>query len=468
MKKILIISSGSVGDHFIQRVVKTYTSENIYYVVQTKEKEFQDASPARFKFYEFDPTSFYKLANLLKMEFIQVIIAMDNQIEVENTLKNIRTVKKQLRVVVLNQWNMVNEDPNVVLINANEILASRLLDYLPNVPVIAQNVGIGEGEIMEVLVPFGSSFVYRHIGVIEQKNWRIVAIYRNRKLILPSRRRMIHPNDTLLLVGEPAVLRSVYKAIKRELGQFPEPFGTNILLYIDMNIVNHRNIEDIVRRAMHVHENFKHELIIKIVNPSDIDIIEKIKDLRDLDVVIEIDYNSDNLRSTLLNDVKSHHVGLVIVSREIFDDYNIRKSLYDVHVPVLKLAQKSLSNVKDVALILSDNRDLEKISATVFDISEQLNFNIEIYNYMNEHQDDKEQVIEHFNNLATIFSKSIKVFKENENPIRVLKQKENFIQIIPFTSKLTKRHIYALFSTDSERLYFKLDDYHQIFIPVQL
>jgi len=158
MKKILIISSGSVGNHFIQRVAKTYTSENIYYVVQTKEKEFKDASPARFKFYEFDPTSFYKLANLLKMEFIQVIIAMDNQIEVENTIKNIRVVKKQLRVIVLNQWNMVNEDPNVVLINANEILASRLLDYLPNVPVIAQNVGIGEGEIMEVLVPIGSSF----------------------------------------------------------------------------------------------------------------------------------------------------------------------------------------------------------------------------------------------------------------------------------------------------------------------
>ena len=468
MKKILIISSGQVGDHFIQRVTETYTSENIYYIIQTKEKEFKDANPARFKFYEFDPTSFYKLANLLKMEFIQVIIAMDNQIEVENTIKNIRVVKKQLRVVVLNQWNMTNEDANVVLVNANEILASRLLDYLPNVPVIAQNVGIGEGEIMEVLVPFGSSFVYRHIGVIEQKNWRIVAIYRNRKLIMPSRRRMIQPNDTLLLVGDPTVLRSVYKAIKRELGQFPEPFGTNILLYIDMNIINHSNIPGLVRRAMYIHERFKHDLIIKIVNPSDIDIIEDIKELRDLDVVIDIDYDSKDLRTTFLHDVKSYHVGLVIVSREMFADYHVRKCLYDVHVPVLKLSQKSFSKVKDVALILSDNRDLEKISATIFDISEQLNFNIELYNYLNEHQEEKEQVIEHFYNLSTIFSKSIKVFKESENPIRALKQKENFVQIIPFTNKLTIHHIYALFSIDSEKLYFKLDDYHQIFIPVQL
>ena len=468
MKKILIISDGAIGEHFIQRVTETYTSENIYYVVQLKAKEFKDANPARFKFYEFDPTSFYKLSNLLKMEFIQVIIAMDNQADVENTIKNIRVIKKQLRVIVLNQWNMTNEDANVVLVNAHEILASRMLDYLPNVPVIAQNVGIGEGEIMEVLVPFGSSFVYRHIGVIEQKNWRIVAIYRNRQLLMPSRRRMIQPNDLLLLVGEPAVLKSVYRAIKRELGQFPEPFGTNILLYIDMNIVPHAKIKELVRRAVYVHTKFKHDLVIKVLNPSDIEILQDIKEYRDLDIVVDIDYVSSNLKDAFFNDVKQYHVGLVIVSSEMFADYDVRRTLYDVHVPVLKLADRSFSSVKDAALILSENRDLEKISATIFDISEQMNFNLELYNYIHEHQEEKEQVIEHYYNLSTIFSKSIKVIKENENPIRALKHKENFVQILPFTSKLITRRAYALFSTDSEKLYFKLDDYHQIFIPVQL
>ena len=87
---------------------------------------------------------------------------------------------------------------------------------------------------------------------------------------------------------------------------------------------------------------------------------------------------------------------------------------------------------------------------------------------MHEHQDEKEQVIEHYTNLSTIFSKSIKVHKENENPISKLAQKENFIQLLPFTKKLTSRRIYSLFSTDSEKLYYKLDDYHQVFIPVQL
>lgn len=468
MKKILIISDGDAGKHFIQRTIETYSSENIYYIVELKANEYEDANPARFKFYEFDPTSLYKLSNLLKMEFVQVFVAVDTQIDAEHTIKNIRTIKKQLRIIVLNKWKLENQDPNVVLINSNELLASRLLDYLPNVPVIAQNVGMGEGEIMEVLVPFGSSFVYRHIGVIEQKSWRIVAIYRNRKLVMPSRRRMIQPNDLLLLVGEPAVLKSVYRAIKRELGQFPEPFGSNLYLYIDMNIVNHNTIAELVKRAVYVHKQFKHNLIIKVVNPSNIEALAHIKSYGSCNVKVEIEYIREDLEQGFHDDIKSYHVGLVIVSKEMFANYKVRNILYDSHVPVLKLAETSFSEVKDAALILADNRDLEKISSTIYDISEQMGFNLELYNYENEHQEAIEQVIEHYYNLSTIFSKSIKVHKSQENPLRTLKQKDKFLQILPFTQKLTARRIYSMFSTDSEKLYYKLDTYHQIFIPVQL
>ncbi len=468
MKKILIISDGGIGDHFIKRVSETYTNENIYYIVQTKAKKIEDVNPARFKFYEFDPTSLYKLANLLKMEFIQVFVAMDSQIDVENTVKNIRSIKKQLRIIVLNQWNMQNEDANIEMMNTNELVASRLLDYLPNVPVIAQNVGIGKGEIMEVLVPFGSSFVYRHIGAIEQKNWRIVAIYRNRELIMPSRRKMIQPNDLLVLVGEPSVLKSVYRSIKRELGQFPAPFGLNLLLYIDMNIVNHNTIKETIRHSVYAHRQFKDDMVIKVTNPSNIEVLQYIKSFRSKNIIVNIDYDSVDLKETFHKDIKYYHVGLVIISKEMFSDPYVRKAMYEAHVPVLKLSDRRFSTIKDAVMILSNNKDLEKISTTIFDISEQMGFNIELYNYTSEHQEEKEQVIEHYNNLSTIFSKSIKVYQENENPIAKLREKDNFIQLLPFTKKLTSRRMFSLFSTDSEKLYYKLDDYHQIFIPVQL
>jgi hypothetical protein len=166
--------------------------------------------------------------------------------------------------------------------------------------------------------------------------------------------------------------------------------------------------------------------------------------------------------------VQNYHIGLVIVPKEMFNHNKTRNMLYESHVPVLKMANRSFSAIKDAALILSDNRDLEKISTTIYDISEQMGFNIDLYDYQNEHEAQKEQVIEHYYNLSTIFSKSIKVHKENENPIKVLRQKDDFIHILPFTFKLTKKAYYSFLSTDSERLYHKLDDYHQIFIPVQL
>jgi hypothetical protein len=193
-----------------------------------------------------------------------------------------------------------------------------------------------------------------------------------------------------------------------------------------------------------------------------------IKNCRNENVIIDIEYEPKELQALFYADVKIYHIGLVIVSKEMFSSYKIRKLLYDAHVPVLKISDRPLASVKDVALILADNRDLEKVSTTIFDISAQMGFNIELYNYENEHQEIIEQVIEHYNNLSAIFSKSIKVIKDNDNPIRVLKKKDNFVQILPFTSKLTARRMYSVFSTDSEKLYHKLDDYHQIFIPVQL
>lgn len=466
MKKILIISDGDVGEHFIKRVIDTYTSENIYYIIEQKKVEYKNVNNARFKFYQFDPTSLYKLSNLLKMEFVQVIIAMQNQIDVENTIKNIRLVKNKLRVIVLDSFNLENKDPNIVIINSNEILASKLLDYLPNVPVIAQNVGMGEGEIMEVLVPFGSSFVYRHLGVIEQKNWKIVAIYRDKKLILPTRRRMIYPNDLLVLIGDPSVLKSVYRSIKQELGHFPEPFGSNLYLYLDMNIIDIDAIESLVDRSIYIHKKFKHNLIIKVVNPNSFEVVEYIKKFRSQSIFIEIEYDDIMFENLIFKDIQQYHVGLIIVSNDIFAQNRVRELLYKSRIPVLKLSDKPFDSLKDAVAILPENRDLEKVASTVFDISEQLNLNLELFNFANEHQEDKEQVIEYFYNLSSIFSKSIKVTKENKNPIRSLKQKDNFIQVIPFTNKLTQRRMFSFFSNDSEKLYHKLDEYHQIFIPV--
>lgn len=468
MKKILILADGKTGKHFVERVAETYTSENIYYVVSADKLNIPNAKPSQFKFYEFDPTSFHKLSNLLKMDFVQVLIIQKNSIDAEISVKNIRTIKKQLRIIFLDRWGLKFNDPNIVVVSTKDNLSSRLLDFLPNVPVIAQNVGLGEGEIMEILVPFGSSFVYRHIGALEQTNWKIVAMYRNQRLILPSPKRMIQPNDLLVLVGDPSVLKTVYRAIKRELGQFPAPYGNNLYLYIDMAVEDFSGLAKLIKRSKYIHKNLGDKLYIRVVNPSDLEVLAKIKSHRSDDIVVEIDYTQYDYKDIILKDIKRMDIGLILISSELFSIGALRQCLYESKVPVLKLSKKPFSKLKESVIVLTDNRDLEKISTTVFDISAQLSFNLEIFDFTQEKNENKDRIIEHYENLSVIFSKSIKIVSEEANPIRFLKKKENFLYCLPFTEKMLDIPLYSLFSTDSEKLYYRLGEYHQLFIPRQI
>jgi len=469
MKKILILSDGFIAKNFIERVINTYSSENIYYVVEMHKQITHEFSPARFKFYEFDPTSLSKISNLLKMDFVQVIIALDTPQDTINSFKNIRMLNNSIQVVILDLWKLNINDDNAVIINAHEQLSSRLLDYLPNVPVIAQNVGLGEGEIMELLVPFGSSFVYRHIGAIKQNKWRISAIYRNHKLILPENEIMIQANDVLLLIGESRVLKSVYLSIKRELGQFPAPFGERIYLLIDMYQNSFEEIKSLVENALYMSQKFSKQLFIRVVNVNCFDALEYIKSLSAANITIEINYNNkSNMEALIDADIKRYQVGVILVSSKSFLDDTLRLMLYRVKIPVLKLAHCKLNNLKEAIVLLNENKTLEKISAIVFDISVQLGFNLELINYLNEHQEEKKEVIEHYANLSSIFSKKIKIEEIEENPIRYMKKRTQFLQALAFTKAITHKRFTSLFSTDSERLYYKLDSFHQIFIPSDL
>jgi len=468
MKKILIVSDGILGHHFVQRVIGAYTTENIYSIIQTKNGvNYTGYNQARFKFFHFDPTNYYKISPLLKNDFTQAVLVMDQSLEMEQTIKNIHLIQPSLRIIALNLWDLPHIE-GVEWINMHQIVSLNLLDHLPNIPVIAQNIGLGNGEIMEVLVPFGSSFVYRHIGSIEQNNWKIAALYRNRQLILPSDQRMLQPNDLLVLVGEPTVLKSVYRAIKRELGQFPAPFGSKLYLYIDMAYDTPKTLVELVRRSIYIQQKLKKPLLIKIMNPTHIETLRRIKSYSTKEVEVEIVYSPLGDPSMLVADIKKHHIGLCLVSQKMFAHDAIREKLYEGKIPILKLANRSFSTLKKSLVMLGEQNHLEPISSTVFDVASQLGFDLELIDYAIEDRDAAARSIDHFKNLSAIFSKKIRVVKTEENPIRFVREYDNFLQCLPFSQKMFQNPLKRFFATDMEILYTKLDSYHQLFIPTQI
>jgi len=466
VKNILLLTDGIVAKHFLKRVVENFVIENNYLVVYYDEKIIPEKREGNFRFYKFDPTSFVKLSQLFDEKISQVMIIMGNKIDTEASYENIRKIDNNISIIIFDKWDLKIDDQNAILINANEILANRLIDYLPNIPIVAQNVGLGLGEIMEVLVPFGSSYVYRHIGSIEQKNWKIAAIYRNNKLILPEPKQMIWPNDLLLLIGEPKVLKYIFKSIKRETGQFPLPYGTNSYLFIDAKREKRFEIEKSLQDALYLHSRLKDKkLIIRVINPSCIKVLEMIKEVDREDVEVEIDFSSNNSFEIILRDILTYKVGIIMLFNRLFENKELKKILFKANLPILTFSKEPINILKYSALLLCKNKDLVLISSTIFDISIQLQLDLVLFN-IDPEGGNNINIIEHYENLASIFSKNIKVVKSKNNPIRELQKEKSILQFLPFSKKILKNRLSTIFSTDPESLYFKLDKFPKIFIPI--
>ena len=74
---------------------------------------------------------------------------------------------------------------------------------------------------------------------------------------------------------------------------------------------------------------------------------------------------------------------------------------------------------------------------------------------------------EHFDSLSKIFGRKVEIVEDsNINPILKLKNEQNLLQFVPFSKKISRPDPFAAFSNDMNRLYSRLSDNYQIFIPI--
>ena len=465
MKKVLIIADGILAKQFLERVMDMEAGENSYTVITYKEDTLPKKRPENFKFFEFDPTSFEKLSIILNEQFFQVMIILSNELDVIATYKNIRAMDTKVRIVLMDRWNLQVDDKRLLTVNSREILSARFTDHIPNTPIVAQNIGLGIGEIMEFSVPVGSSYAYRHLASIEQSKWRIAAIYRANTLILPRPTLMILPNDLLLTIGEPQVLQNVFKSVKRELGQFPSPFGSSIYCLIDMLSMGEKEIDELINDSLLLHSKLNSKkLHIKVINPTYSKVFEKIKSYHNHHINVMIDYFETKPRKALREDTEKLDIGLIVVMNSFFQKN--RTSLFNTKLPVFKMGKKGFSSLSEAIVLSNDAEEIEKESSVIFDVAKQLSLEIKLYTYDPDEKHLKQSVIEHFESLSKLFGRDINIIQSEKNPLIKLKNKENILQFLPFNRKVLESTIFSIFSTDLDKLHFKLANSYQLFIPV--
>ena len=470
MKKVLIIVDGHIAAGLLKRLVQQDTSHSVYDIVYVNDRIIPKKHSDNFTFYKFDATSYSKLDFVMKKVLHhEILVVLSNKIDTLSVVDNILKIRPGNHFRVYNAWNIEFNSKHIRNFDAVGILSNALIEQLPNVPVVAQNVGLRQGEIMEVNIPFGSSYAYRYIGSISQKKWKIFALYRNGKLVNVKPTLILKPNDIILIIGDPKVLLQVYSSMSKSHGHFPLPFGRNVYSYIDMYIQDDEDIKNCIIKAIYLHERLNsNKLVIKIVRATTVESINKIKDkIKDIKMAqIEFDYTSYEQDNVLRLDKKRFDAGIVVLSRILLENKNISTQAQALKIAVFKATSSPLSKVKQTTVALNNNKEYEQISPTIFDITSQLKHSLNLINSDPIGDQNRDTLVEHFKNLSGIYNQNIKLNENNKNPISQIRKNQNTLQILPLKEEMFSKRYFEFLSTNSDLISYDFKYINQILIPI--
>ncbi len=116
-------------------------------------------------------------------------------------------------------------------VTAEMALVGALTARLPGVAVTTSEVGIGEGEILQVRVMPGSLVIGRPLREIATREYLVGAIYRDGELVVPHGDTTVHAGDQVLLVGNPETLRAIADYYRLGAARFPMQFGRSLVVW---------------------------------------------------------------------------------------------------------------------------------------------------------------------------------------------------------------------------------------------
>jgi len=470
MKNILILASGSIAKQFIDWVSTNRVAENQYYVTCYKSGTTPAKMGKNITLIDADPTSFSKLDNIMSTtKFSNIFIVMEDIEDARYVLKNLALIVTKVRIVLVNQWDneeIGKDQENITIVHSDRLIAAHLYDQLPNVPLVAQNVGLGQGEIMEVHIPFGSSYAYRHIGSILQRKWKIAALYRDDKQILPTNATMIRPNDTLLILGKPIVLDGVYRTINKRMGLFPEPFGKDIYLMLDFRH-DKKDALRYIKECIYLLDKLEDKsLVVRVIYPNDFKLIDELKLFETENITVLVCYKNEDVQSLIEYDIHEYNIGLIMNSIPTFEADDLKETLYELKKLVYVFGSKHLHDIENSVVLMSDNEVMESISSTAFEFSETLGLGLTLANFNPEGEfESQKMIIEHYETLTHIFNMEMKLEEKTANPIRELAKMQNILQVAPFEKRLNTDNIIKLFSAKVEDFILTTNKHPKLLVP---
>ena len=471
MKNVLILANGNMAKHFVKWLGKSRIYSNQYYINCCQEdKECFTTTIDNINYLDIDPTSNLRVKTLMEeVEFSTIFIVLEDKLEAKFTYKNIRFIDDKIFVVFVSKWDDLSfDDENLNLLNINEVMASSLYEKLPNVPLIAKNIGLGKGEIMEILIPLGSSFAFRHVGAISHRKWKIVAIYRQEKQIFPTNNTMIQTNDRLIVIGNPLVLEEVYKRVNKRQGVFPEPFGKNLYILVDMGQKKEEILSQINEAIFLSNKLVKTKLFIRLVNVINVDNTKEIKNLQNDNIEVFVTYNDHDIFQDIDFDISQYEIGLFMLTQNLFNQSSYKEYIGSFNRPIYLFGEESLFNIHKAVLLMGEEAEMESLSTSVFDVSESLKLELSLCDYNPEGDfEETQKIVDHYETLSRLYSFNVNIEKKRANPVKELLAQDAVLHIAPYNKEISHTSWLNFFSTRLSQHILSVKKHPLLLIPVE-
>jgi hypothetical protein len=469
LNRVLILAEGKEAKKFIKSISENYLNVAEFDIIYQNETDIDKTVTKEINFYKIQFTSISNLSFFRNREYSKIIVVIKNRLFAINAIKSLDFfIEKNVYIEFIDFWDIALENENINVVKLPDIINSTLIDLLPDVPVFARTIGLGKEEIMQIQVPASSAFIYRNVELLNKENstkWRIVAIYRNEKLILPNKMTTIHPYDKLLIVGQAQILKDVFKSIKKDVGLFPEPYGNHIYLLIDKKTMTKEEVSKLLKSAIYLQRKLKSKkLIIRIVNP-DLNIYRKLEKFNEIEIFV--DYRRDNIEEIMFDDFLQFRIGMFVIDNKFY--YKNIDFLLKIKKPFLKIGNDSLKLCKETGVILRDDEVLTEISPVVFDISSQLEYPIKFFEMDPDNvKKEKKEIVKYYENLAKMYYyKNIEFIINDKNPYFEIKKMKNICFFIPFNNKIPRNKLVSILFPNVNRIQVLMDKFNQFMIPTK-
>lgn len=448
-QRLIIIGLNLIGRHLVKVLSEEFNITCIELSSQAIEETKQEIQSSNVQFVHGDATSRLILQHADVDNASTVIIAMTTEqtdLEVARMLRTYFNVNRVISIGITPKGCETLESMGVEVENIFNATAYSLRNRVLKTARTAQGIGLGIREILEVELHPRSRFANKMLGSIAPINWRIGIIYRNGNIIIPREDTVLMPKDKIVILGEPATLKTVSELMSFEFICFPSQYGSTAIAYL-----TGKEDERFFKEIQYLFNTFELKGIIFILTKEGKEFSQNAKYL--IEKEVRVPFKLKNEASSIVKTVEetveeiSGQCGLLIFSKSLlispwksflfpFEKKQLLSNLSSIaQCPVLLASSTFPYNEVAVPVIHGTNTEhlledgLEIVHTLDRDITAIFTSPSKYIATMEEVQyfDKMKKLV---SNIGLAYKKKIKTITENGNPIVEITKRLNDFNLL--------------------------------------